>query len=53
MWLKLEGAEIILDRRSVAAVLNRLDSRNENLLLGIERSTLPVSRVSPEKRLQK
>lgn len=47
MWLKFEGAEIIFDRRSVAAVLNRLDSRNENLLLGIERSTLPVSRTSP------
>jgi hypothetical protein len=47
MWLKFEGAEIIFDLRSVAAVRNRFDSRNENLLLGIERSTLPVSRISP------
>lgn len=42
-WLKFVGAEIILDRRSVAAVLIRLDSRNENLRLGMQRSTPSVS----------
>ena len=45
--LKLVGAEIIFDRRSVAAVRERFDSRSENLLLGIERSTPSVSRISP------
>lgn len=49
-YLKLVGAEIILDRRSVAAVRDRLDSRSENLLLGIERSTPSVSRISPNER---
>ncbi len=49
MWLKFEGAEIIFERRSVAAVLNRLDSLSENLLLGMERSTLPVFSDSPDK----
>ena len=52
-YLKLVGAEIILERRSVAAVRERLDSRSENLLLGIERSTPSVSRISPNEKNRK